>query len=546
MRKLILGLSALLLCAPMLAQPQASPAKPATLMQGVGDIHHPVSTTNAEAQKFFDQGLALIYAFNHDEAERSFQRAADLDPKLGMAYWGMALAVGPNYNLPVDATREKQAYDAIQKAIKLGTSAPPNERDYIAALARRYTNQPKPNYQQLAVDYRVAMRELAKKYPDDLDAQTLYAESAMNLNPWNLWKPDGTPGEDTQEITAVLESVIRRNPQHTGAVHYYIHTVEASPTPERALAGASRLAELAPAAGHLVHMPAHIYIRTGYYEAAAKSNVDAAAADQNYLKASGAQGVYPMMYYSHNLHFLAYARGMEGRYQDAQRAAGQLKAHVGPHIKAVPMLEPFLNAPLFIDVQFHRWDDILKLPKPDESMKVHSALWHYARGMALASTGKTQQAEAERKALNDIKVTVPAEAVYFGPVINKAVSILEVADKELGSKIAWAENDHKAAIQLLQQAVDVQDTLAYGEPPDWFFPVREFLGAALLMDGDYKQAEQVFRADLQRNPRNGRSLFGLSQALKGQGNTYAAQMVEREYQAAWKTADVPLKVEDLS
>ena len=277
-------------------------------MSGLGSLHHPVTTTNPEAQRFFDQGLALVYAFNHDEAIRSFKRAAELDPKLAMAWWGIGLALGPNINLDVDPEREKAAYDAVQKALALAAGASENERAYIAALAKRYSIDPKADLKKLDADYKQAMGELVKAYPDDLDAATFYAESAMDLRPWKLWTADGKPAPGTEEIVAVLESVLRRNPNHPGAIHYYIHAIEASPNPERALAYAPKLGELMPAAGHLVHMPAHIYQRTGDYEAAAQSNRDAAAADRAYMESNGAQGIYPLMYYSHNLHFLAIAR----------------------------------------------------------------------------------------------------------------------------------------------------------------------------------------------------------------------------------------------
>ena len=332
----------------------APPAKTVTMMSGLGNLHHPVSTKTPQAQAFFDQGLRLIFAFNHDEAARSFQRAADLDPNLAMAYWGIAEAVGPNYNDPASEPRFKQAYEAIQKAVSLSDKASPNERDYIQAFSHRYSSDSNADRRQLAVDYANAMRDLSRKYPDDLDAATLFAESLMNLHPWGLWKADGTPEENTEEIVSVLESVIRRDPNHMGAVHYYIHAVEASPNPDRALAGANRLASLAPAAGHLVHMPAHVYIRTGYYDAAIKTNEQAAAADRAYIKASGVQGIYPWMYYSHNLHFIAISAGITGQYAEAKRAADMLADNVRPHVKEVPPLEAFLGIPIAVMVRFHR------------------------------------------------------------------------------------------------------------------------------------------------------------------------------------------------
>src|SRR2546429_5197237 len=293
----------------------AGTAKPVTMMTGLGDLHHPVSTKNPQAQEFFDQGLRLIYAFNHAEAARSFQKAAELDPKLAIGYWGIAEAVGPNYNDPASEDRFKQAYEAIQKAVDLSSNASDAERGYILAMAKRFPADLKSDRRKAAEDYRDAMREVVKNNPDDLDAATLFAESGMDLHPWGLWHRDGTPEAGTEEIVATLESVIKRDPNHLGAVHYYIHTVEASNSPERALAGANRLASLAPAAGHIVHMPAHIYIRTGDYEAALKTNQKAALADQAYIKGGAAPGIYSMMYYSHNLHFIAMAAAMNGNYE---------------------------------------------------------------------------------------------------------------------------------------------------------------------------------------------------------------------------------------
>ncbi|HEX4543173.1 MAG TPA: hypothetical protein VH114_08395, partial [Candidatus Acidoferrum sp.] len=348
------------------AQHQASHAQPhpVTIVTGLGDLHHPVSTKNPQAQRFFDQGLRFIYAFNHDEAARSFHHAAELDPKLAMAYWGVAEAVGPNYNDPASDERYMQAHAAIEKALELGADASASDQAYIAALAKRFPGDANADRHAAAEAYRDAMRDLVKQFPDDLDAATLFAEAGMNLHPWGLWHVDGAPEEGTEEIVATLESVIRREPNHLGAIHYYIHAVEASNSPERALAGANRLAQLAPAAGHIVHMPAHIYIRTGDYEAAVKTNQKAALVDQAYIKATAAQGIYPMMYYSHNLHFIAMAAAMNGNYLESRRGAQMLAANVGPHVKDMPALGGFMTVPLAVEVRFHKWNEILKTPPP--------------------------------------------------------------------------------------------------------------------------------------------------------------------------------------
>src|SRR6266404_667041 len=520
-------------------------AKPVTMMTGLGDLHHPVSTKNAQAQEFFDQGLRLIYAFNHNEAARSFQKAAELDPKLAIAYWGIAEAVGPNYNDPASEDRFRQAHEAIQKAVDLSGNASDAERGYILAMAKRFPADPKSDRRKAAEDYRDAMREVVKNNPDDLDAATLFAESGMDLHPWGLWHRDGTPEAGTEEIVATLESVIKRDPNHLGAVHYYIHTVEASNSPERALAGANRLASLAPAAGHIVHMPAHVYIRTGDYAAAVKTNEEAAAVDEAYIKASGAQGIYPMMYYSHNLHFIAMCSAMNGDYAEANKNADLLAAHVAPHVKDMPPLEGFMTIPIAVDVRFHKWDEILKMPRPDSEMKIMTVFWHFARGMALAAKGKVNEAESEYQVVSDAEKNTPEDVAFAMPVYNKAKDVLKIAREVLGAKIALAKKDNGGAIALLQSAVAVQGTLKYSEPEDWFFPVRESLGAALLMNGDNAGAEKVFREDLDHHPRNPRSLFGLQQALKAQKRDYDAGFVEKQFQASWKGGNTQLKVADL-
>ncbi len=519
--------------------------KPATLMTGVGNAHHPVSTTNPQAQQFFDQGLRLIYAFNHDEAARSFRQAAKLDPKLAIANWGVAEAVGPNYNDPASDDRFAAAHDAIQKAVDLSGNASAVEKDYIAAMALRFPADPKADRRAAADAYHNAMREVMKKYPDDLDAATLFAESGMNLHPWGLWHLDGTPEAGTEEIVRTLESVMKRDPNHLGAIHYYIHAVEASNTPERALAGANKLAALAPAAGHIVHMPAHVYIRTGDYEAAVKTNQAAALVDRAYIKSSGAQGIYSMMYYSHNLHFIAMSAAMNGDYPEAKKNADLLAAHVAPGVKQMPPLEGFLTVPMAVDVRFHKWDLLLAMKQPRPELQTTTGFWHFARGMALAGKGRVADAEKEREIVAAAEKATPPDVPFAMPVDNKAKDILKIAEAVLGAQIAWAKQDKAGAIATLREAVAVQDTLKYDEPADWFYPVRESLGAALLMNGDAAGAEQVFRDDLQRNPRNPRSLFGLHEALMAQERGYDASFVEKEFHASWKGGAAKLKMEDL-
>jgi tetratricopeptide (TPR) repeat protein len=516
-----------------------------TLIAGIGNAHHPVSTDNSQAQQFFDQGLRFIYDFNHDEAARSFQHAAELDPKLAMAYWGVAEAVGPNYNDPADPDRYKHAHDAVQKAVDLSGTAAISDQAYIRAMAKRFPADPKSDLRKAAEDYRDAMRQVVGEFPDDLDAATLFAEAGMNLHPWGLWHTDGTPEAGTEEIVSTLESVMKRDPNHLGAIHYYIHAVEASANPERALAGADRLAALAPNAGHIVHMPAHVYIRTGDYEAAVETNEQAAAVDRAYIKATGAQGIYPMMYYSHNLHFIAMCAAMNGNYAESRKNADLLVGNVGPHVKDMPPLEGFMTIPVAVEIRFHHWNGILKMPQPDAGMKTATVFWHFGRGLALAATGTVAEAQAEYKIVSDAEAATPPDVIFQMPINNKAKDIMKIAKDVLGAKIAVARKDNNGAIVMLREAVAIQDTLKYGEPPDWFFPVRESLGGVLLLSGDAAGAEKVFRDDLERNLRNPRSLWGLHQALLQQKREYDAGFVQKEFEASWKGGAVALKLDDL-
>ncbi len=536
-----------LLCVVATAQDHASHAQthPVTLVTGLGNLHHPVSTHNPQAQQFFDQGLRYIYAFNHDEAARSFQHAAELDPKLAMAYWGVAEAVGPNYNDPADPDRYQHAHDAVQRAVDLSSAASPAEQAYIQAMAKRFPADPKSDLQKAAEDYHNAMRQVVAEFPDDLDAATLFAESGMNLHPWGLWHQDGTPQAGTEEIVATLESVMKRDPNHLGAIHYYIHAVEASNNPDRARSAADRLASLAPGAGHIVHMPAHVYIRTGDYEAAVQANEKAAEIDRAYIKSSGAHGIYPMMYYSHNLHFIAMCGAMNGRYATARKNADLLAANVGPHIKEMPPLEGFMTIPVAVEIRFHHWNELLKMPAPDPAMKTATVFWHFGHGLALAGTGKVAEAEAEYKIIADAEAATPPDVIFQMPINNKAKDIMKIAEYVLGAKIALAKKDSAAAIAQLRDAVAIQDKLNYGEPPDWFYPVRENLGGALLMSGDVQGAEKVFREDLDRNPRNPRSLWGLHQSLLQQKRDYDAGFIQKEFEASWKGGATALKLDDL-
>ncbi len=517
--------------------------KQVVLEDGLGDINHPVSTSNAEAQLFFNQGLAYLYAFNHEEAIKAFRRAAELDPNLAMAYWGTALALGSNYNVTAEADQLKEAYANLQKAIALQPNASMIERDYVAALSKRYSADAKQSDRaKLGQDYKTAMQELVKKYPDDLDAATLYAESMMNLRPWQLWGLDGKPADGTLEIVAILESVLKRSPNHTGANHYYIHAVEASPNPERGLASASRLGWLAPNAGHLVHMPSHIYIRTGDYTQAAKANADAIVADRNYMQKTGAQGLYAMMYYNHNIHFLSAVSAMSGNYAEALKRARELELNVRPNLKLMPMLEMFSPYPIVTLVRFRKWDEIMKYPRPDAEMRITSGFLSFARGMAFAESGKTADAEKELGALREEINIIQANAVFGN---GTARGVLTVAEDLLNGEIALALGENKAAIESFRKAAAAEDVVNYNEPPDWDIPVREWLGRALLTDGQFAEAEKVYRAELEKHARSGRALFGLAEALRKQGKSDSSEMIRREFEKSWEKADTRLATEDL-
>jgi tetratricopeptide (TPR) repeat protein len=430
----------------------------------------------------------------------------------------------------------------VQKARTLATKGPERERLYIGALARRYARRQPPDRKALDLDYKNAMGELVQRYPDDLDAATLFAEAAMVLKPWRLWTADGKPEEGTLEIVAVLESVLRRNPDHIGAIHYYIHAMEASPHPERALAYAQRLPMLVPAAGHLVHMPAHIYERIGDYLAAARSNRDAAA-DEALVKARGVESASALMYYSHDLHFLAVAESMAGRSAEALAAARKLEAHVTPHVKTAPAVEAFLPTTALILVRFRRWDEVLKLPRPDPALPAATAYWHFARGMAVSATGDVVRAEQEQRGFFDAQRSITGAMAEAGGLMSE--SVRRVADHVLRARMAGARGASKSEIELLRRATAIEDSVPYDEPPAWYLPTRESLGGALLRSGQYAEAKRVFRADLERNGRNGRSLFGLMGALAAQQRAYESALVRQEFESAWRHADIELRREDL-
>jgi tetratricopeptide (TPR) repeat protein len=531
-------------CVTCRAQQQKPDRPPDLSLTAIGRHHHPIATKNKSAQDHFDQGLTLIYGFNHEEAARAFQQAAKLDPASSMPLWGVALAVGPNYNQDVDPEREKIAFETITNAAKLAETAPQSERDYVDALAARFSGDANPDYKKLARNYAEAMKSLSRKYPDDLDAATLYADSLMALNPWKLWSLDGKANENTEEIITVLESVLARDPNHVGANHFYIHAVEASLRPERALPSARRLDTMVPQAGHLVHMPSHIYARTGFYNEAAKSNTEAARVDRAYARKAAQEGsMYDLMYHSHNEHFLASAASMIGRYAEAKAAADGMATRLMPHAKMMPMLDTFIMTPLWVDARFNKWDAILARPEPLKELPGTHAMWRYTRTLAFVARGEKEKAAAERAEFAKETAVFPADA-NIGE-FNKGSDVLRLAGHVLDARVALANGDKEGSVSHWREAVAVQDTLNYDEPPDWYYPVRESLGAALLNAGEASEAEKIFREDLQRNPRNPRTLFGLTQALTAQNRDADAAWTDSQFKTAWKSADTQLRLGEL-
>jgi tetratricopeptide (TPR) repeat protein len=504
------------------------------LLPGLGTHTHPISTRSSEAQKFFDQGLTLLYGFNRYEALRSFRRAAELDPQALMPLWGAAMALGPHINMDLDGdVQMNQLCEEVRKGLALREGASSRERAYMDAVASRCP-EVRP------AEYRREMQALMQQYPDDLDAATLYAESLMVPTRWGWWKKDGSPAEGIEEAVQVLETVMRRYPDHPGANHFYIHAVEMSPTPERAIPSAQRLMGIVPAAGHLVHMPGHIWLLLGEYGLAADLNEHAAQRDAEYMQTTGVSASSYAGYYMHNLQFVAYGRAMQGRMEDAIRGAEALSGAAAPFIKDMPMMvEPFVSAAAFALLRFQRWDQVLAMDRPSSQLLTSTALWHFGRGIALSAKGKRQEAHLEKEAFEAAREKVPKDWIWLN---NKAASLLQVASVVLDARMAVSD---QASIPDWERAVALQDALSYDEPPPWFYPVRESLGGALLRSGQADRAEAVFREGLRRGPRNGRLLFGLMKSLEAQRKSDAARLVKAEFDAAWKQADVTLHLGNL-
>lgn len=508
------------------------------LYDNLGDHHFAISTELPQVQAYFDQGMRLYYAFNHAEAIRAFEVAQQLEPECAMCWWGEALAWGPNINLPMDEASARSAYAAVQEALARKDHGSEREQALIEALSVRYEKDPPADRTHLDQAYSEAMSELAEAYPDNQEIQVLFAESRMDLRPWDYWENDGSPKPGIGEALAKLEAVIEVNPKHPGACHFFIHAVEKL-YPERAVACAERLANLMPGAGHLVHMPGHIYIRVGRYLDAVKANHHAIHADETYIRDQNpAMGMYTAGYYPHNYDFLAFASMMIGQSDAAIEAAEKVATLMPKELLGQPgmdFLQHWSIRPLLVRIRFARWQEILDTPAPDSSMPHATAMWHYARGRAFVAGGDIEKAEAELKALRDIAESEAITSIHME--FNESADLLAVADKVLAGWIDTAAGRFDDAEKALHEAIAREDALLYGEPPEWTVPVRQDVGAALMVAGRYDKAEQAFRQDLDRFPKNGWSLHGLAAALKAQGQLAEAEMMQQEFDKAWENAD---------
>lgn len=507
--------------------------RPVTLYKGLGAWHHPIATTSPEAQKYFDQGLALAFSFNRYEALRSFRRAGELDPSAAMAFWGVAMAQGPYINMDGDPSFDnKGACAAVENGNKIA-GAPDNEKAYLR-VAASWCPEFKPDA------YIEAARQLAAEYPDDLDAQTIYADSIMVRSRWHWYDANGNAAPEMPEAEMILQNVIRRWPQHPGANHLYIHAVESSPAPERGIASAQRLMGIVPWAGHMVHMPGHIWLVLGDWETAAAVNERAVAVDREYFKATEVNGGTYEPYYLHNLQFIVFARSMQGRRAQALRAAEELAKASGEMAHDMPeMADAFASVRAFAYVRLNAWDKIQNVPLSEGHTAASQAVWSYARTLALTSTGNAKGAKEGQARFEKLRSALPA-GTPFGQ--SSAEDVLHIASEVLAARLSAAPAE---AYEHWWRAVELQDHLTYDEPPDWYYPVRESEGACLLRAGKSAEAAQVFREGVRRSPRNGRMLFGLWQSLLAQSKKIEAESVKHEFDAAWAGSDVLLRIEDL-
>ncbi|KIO48474.1 tetratricopeptide repeat protein [Nitrosospira sp. NpAV] len=507
-------------------------------LQNLGSHTFPVSTRNKLAQQYVSQGLNLAYGFNHAEARRAFREAARLDPGLAMAYWGQALVLGPNINAMMEPNEEPQALEIVQQAKSLMAKASPRERALINALEKRYSGKTEHRMANNKA-YAEAMREVHQRFPDDLDIAMLYVESMMDLRPWGYWMLDGRPYEGTAEIVALTEEVMRRNPKHPGALHMYIHLMEPTSTPERAEKAADTLLTLMPAAGHMIHMSSHIYQRVGRYADSMKSNRLAIAADEDYIAQCRAQGIYPMMYYPHNIHFLWFAATADGQSKIAIKSAREVAGKIDDAVlKEMPLTAIFRMVPYWTLARFGHWKEILEEPAPPSTNLFLKGSWHYARGLAFVATEQLQQAEQELGTLREIMQDASLDIPLFSK--NTARTVLNAAPEVLAGEIAAARGQFDQAIAHLERAVRLEDALIYTEPLEFHFPPRLALGAILLESGRPAEAETVYWEDLRRNRDNGWALYGLMQALRAQKKDDQAALIETRFKKAWARADIEL------
>ncbi|GJL63924.1 MAG: hypothetical protein NPIRA04_25780 [Nitrospirales bacterium] len=513
------------------------------LQKNLGEHSYSVSTPVPTAQQYFDQGLILAYGFNHAEAMRSFREAVRLDPSCAMCYWGKALVLGPNINAPMAEAAVPQAYALAQKAVAQSGTATPKEQALIQAVAARYAEHVIADRSHLDQAYADAMRTVANQFPDDAVIGSLFAESLMDLHPWDFWTKEGEAKPWTPEIIKTLEVVLGQNPTNPLANHLYIHMMEASPHPEKALPSAERLATLVPGSGHLVHMPGHIYLRIGRYRDAALANQQAVKVDQQYLNHSHAEGIYTSAYVPHNYHFLWAAAAKTGQQTLAMQAAKDTAGTVNSEGMRDPgmagTLQHFWLMPLYTQVLFGQWSEILHAPAPPADLAYPTAMWHYARGLAFMRQGKGEQARQELAAFQQ-RAQDPDIAVLTIFDINSVSNIVSIAENVLLGELEATGGQYEAAVSHLMNAVELEDALHYTEPNDWYLPSRQVLGAVLLQAGQASEAEQVYRTDLKYHPQNGWSLFGLLQSLQTQGKVDEARVVRQEFDHAWAESDVTL------
>lgn len=526
-------------CAPSF-DPDKMNSEDAPLFSGLGKLHYSITTNSSKAQKFFNQGLTLIYAFNHGEAGRSFKAAIKLDSTCAMAYWGLAMVLGPNYNAALNPASLDEINTNINKAVRYADAASPKEKALIYALRKRFPEQEVKDMAPYNAAYALALEQAFKAFPADAEIAVLYADALMNEHPWNLWLKDGTPQPWTPAIVKLLEDLLAKYPGHPGANHLYIHAMEASRKAAKALPAASRLKDMLPAAGHLLHMPSHIYIRTGNYHDGVLANEKASQADSNYVAQCKVQGIYPMMYYPHNIHFLAACAYLEGNSKKAIDAAWSVARHADRrYIRENAAIQHYSVIPFYVLVQTGKWNEILALQKPEEGLIYPEAIWHYARGMAHASSGNISEAKIELAAIKETGKNEGLKSLLIWET-NSAADLVQIALNVLSGEIAAKEGRYDRAEELLRKAIAIEDGLTYQEPPDWFFSVRHTLGHILLQAKKYEAAATIYTQDMVVYPENGYALMGLYQSMLGQGKKDEAAKIKSRFDKSWKWADMQI------